>query len=93
MRPDPAKVRAIKVMAALESASDVWRFLSMCNYLSRFIHNLSQASEPLRWLTEGEAEFHWGSIERAAFEEVKSLIPFMMWQNQWSSSVTQAPRG
>eukprot|EP00731_Ephydatia_muelleri_P034422 Em0059g7a len=74
VRPDPAKVRAIKGMAAPESASDVRRFLGMCNYLSRFIHNLSQASEPLRRLTEGEAEFHWGPTERAAFEEVKSLI-------------------
>ena len=74
VRPDPAKVRAIKGMAAPESASDVRRFLGMCNYLSRFIHNLSQASEPLRRLTEGEAVFHWGPTERAAFEEVKSLI-------------------
>ena len=60
VRPDPAKVRAIKGMAAPESAFDVRHFLGMCNYLFKFIHNLSQASEPLRWLTEGEAEFHLG---------------------------------
>ena len=37
VRPDPAKVSTVKNMAVPTSASDVRRFLGMCNYLARFI--------------------------------------------------------
>ena len=33
IRPDPAKVMAVKGMAAPKSATDVQRFLGMCNYM------------------------------------------------------------
>ena len=65
---------AVKNMAVPTSASDVRRFLGMCNYLARFIPKLSQASEPLRRLTEGEAEFQWGQTEQVAFDLLKSII-------------------
>ena len=74
VKPDPLKVVAIKGMATPKSASDVRRFLGMCNYLARFIPNLSQASEPLRRLTEGDVEFAWGPTEQAAFNNIKDLI-------------------
>ena len=67
------KVVAIKGMATPNSASDVRRFLGMCNYLARFILNLSQVSEQLRRLTEGDVEFAWGPTEQAAFNNIKDL--------------------
>ena len=42
IKPDPAKVAAIKQMPVLKSVPDVRRFLGMCNYLARFIPKLSQ---------------------------------------------------
>ena len=57
VRPDPSKVLAIQNMATPKSASEVRRFLGMCNYLARFIPNLSRASESIRHLTEGNVEF------------------------------------
>lgn len=74
IRPDVAKVAAIKGMVRPRSPSDIRRFLGMCNYLSRFIPRLSQASEPLRKLTESNTEFHWTSTEQEAFDEIKNLI-------------------
>ena len=74
VRPDPAKVSAVKNMAVPTSASDVRRFLGMCNYLARFIPKLSQSSEPLRRLTEGDTEFVWGQSEQAAFDLLKKII-------------------
>jgi len=72
--PDPAKVRAIQQMAAPKSVTDVRRFLGMCNYLAKFISNLSATSEPLRRLTEKSIEFQWGEEEQSAFEKLKDLI-------------------
>ena len=74
VKPDPAKVTAIKEMAEPTSAQEVRRFLGMANYLSRFLPSLSQISEPLRKLTEQEAAFHWGSNEEAAFKQIKNLM-------------------
>ena len=72
--PDPAKVKAIQQMAAPKSVTDVRRFLGMCNYLAKFIPNLSATSEPLRRLTEKDSEFQWGLEEQAAFERLKDMI-------------------
>ena len=74
IRPDVAKVAAIKGMARPQSPSDVRRFLGMWNYLSRFIRRLSQASEPLRRLMESNTEFHWTSTEQEALDKINSLI-------------------
>ena len=74
IKPDPAKVAAIKQMPVLKSVPDVRRFLGMCNYLARFIPKLSQVSEPLRKLLEADQVFQWGNAEQKAFEDLKTLI-------------------
>ncbi|KAL5489015.1 hypothetical protein EMCRGX_G018055 [Ephydatia muelleri] len=74
VRPDPSKVLAIQNMATPKSTSEVRRFLGMCNYLARFIPNLSWASESLRHLTEGNVEFAWGPDEQTAFSNIKDQI-------------------
>ena len=74
IKPDPAKVAAIKQMPALKSVPDVRRFLGMCNYLARSILKLSQVSEPLRKLLEADRVFQWGNAEQKAFVDLKTLI-------------------
>ena len=74
IKPDPAKVAAIKQMPALKSVPDVRRFLGMCNYLARSIPKLSQVSEPLRKLLEADRVFQWGNAEQKAFVDLKTLI-------------------
>ena len=71
VKPDTAKVTAVKNMPIPKTVQDVRRFLGMANYLSRSIPNLSQVAEPLRHLTERDA---WGTLEQAAFEAMKTLI-------------------
>ena len=48
-----------------------YRFLGMCNFLSRFMAKLSQIIEPLRCLLDKEEEFHWGEEEQHAFKMLK----------------------
>ena len=74
VRPDPVKVMAVNQMPAPTSVPEVRRFLGMCNYLSRFIPKLSQASEPCRALTESNKDFVWGKVEQEHFEQIKALI-------------------
>ena len=89
VRPDPSKVLAIQNMATPKSASEVRRFLGMCNYLARFIPNLSQASESLRHLTEAMWSSHGDRMSKrhlATSRTLLAVISFwrsMMLRSQW----------
>ncbi|KAL5517497.1 hypothetical protein EMCRGX_G003052 [Ephydatia muelleri] len=74
LSPDPAKVTAVKNMPEPTSPQAMRHFLGMCNYLAWFIHRLSATSEPLRRLTEGNAEFRWTEAEKLAFRNLKDMI-------------------
>ena len=74
VRPDPAKVAAIKNMPTPTTVTQVRSFLGMCNYLAKFVQNLSQATEPLRRLTENNVKFVWDEGEQRCFDQVKELI-------------------
>ena len=50
MEPDPAEVAAIREMPVPADKAEVQRFLGMCQYLSKFCHNLSEQS------------CHWGAL-------------------------------
>ena len=48
IKPDPEKVQAICEMSEPKSLSDLRRFLGMCNQLSKFSPELTDATKPLR---------------------------------------------
>lgn len=58
LRPDPAKVEAIKKMPILSNKQAVRRLLGTVNYLQRFSPNLSSVTTPLRELLKEENMFH-----------------------------------
>ena len=43
-------------------------------YLSKFIPNMSQKSDPLRQLLQKDVEWSWGQAENEAFESLKTAI-------------------
>ena len=47
LKPDPAKVRAVKDMPKPKQKADVQRFLGVVNYLSKFIPDFSTKTEEL----------------------------------------------
>ena len=71
---DPAKVAAIREMPAPTDKSGVQRFLGMCQYLSKFCHNLSETVLPLRDLTKENSAFLWSNNHENAFNSAKNLI-------------------
>ena len=57
--PDPEKVTAILNMPRPKDKAEIRRFLGMVTYLSKFIPQLSETSQPLRDLTKQDKEFLW----------------------------------
>ena len=74
VEPDPAKVDAITKMPTPTDKAGVQRFLGMCQYLSKFCHNLSETAPPLRDLTKENSTFLWSSNHENAFNTAKNLI-------------------
>lgn len=72
--PDPAKVDAITKMPMPTDKAGVQHFLGMCNYLSKFCHNLSETVRPLRDLTKENSTFLWSRNHENAFNSAKNLI-------------------
>ena len=74
VEPNPAKVAAITETPAPTGKSGVQRFLGMCQYLSKFCHNLSETVLPLRDLTREDYAFLLSNKHENAFNSAKKLI-------------------
>ena len=68
LEPDPAKVAAIREMPVPADKA------GMCQYLSKFCHNLSETVLPLRGLTKDDSVFLWSESHETAFNSAKRLI-------------------
>ena len=74
IKPDIAKVKAIRDFATPQNKKDVQRFLGMVNYQARYVPDLSSKTQILRNLTEDKNEFAWGAVEQRAFDELKDVL-------------------
>ena len=74
MKPDPAKVRAIKEMPTPDDKSAVRRLLGMINYLAPHIPNMASICKPLRELTKAHVHFRWDAQAQNAVEQVKDIL-------------------
>ena len=64
----------IPEMPARTDKSGVQRFLGMCQYLSKFCHNLSETVLPLRDLTREDSAILRSNKHENAFNSAKNLI-------------------
>ena len=74
LKPHPSKVEAIQNMPELTNVNNVQSFIGFVNYLSRFLPKLSDICEPLRRLTDKNAEWLWTKVHNDAVETIKHLI-------------------
>lgn len=74
IRPDPEKVRAIVDMPTPECKADVQRILGMVNYLSRYIPDVSEITQPLRDLLKKETLWHWDEPQDRAIEKIRHIL-------------------
>ena len=71
---DPLKVEAIKHAPPPSTDKDVRSFIGLGTYCSKFIHNFSDLSQPLRELTKKNMPFKWTSEHQKSFQAVKSAL-------------------
>ena len=74
MKPDPKKVHAVEGMPSPEDKPALLRFLGMVNYMSKFIPNLADLTQPLRELLHKEVEWHWSERQEKAFQAIKEKL-------------------
>ena len=74
LRPDPAKISAIRDMPPPVNRQELETGFGMVNYLSRFALNLSEITCPLQELLSNSVEFYWGKPQEAAFPKIKEVI-------------------
>jgi len=63
VKPDPAKVRAIKDMPAPSDKKGVERLLGTINYLAKFIPNMSTITHLVRSLLKLDTIFEWSEAQ------------------------------
>ena len=74
LKPDPKKVEAICSMPKPEDVQAVQRFVNTVKYLSRFLEDLSDMSEPLRRLTHKDVPWEWSQEQEEAFAKIKKAV-------------------
>lgn len=79
---DSEKIHAVINLPEPENKDDVWRFMGMVNFLSKFLPNMQTLTQPLRELLKSDSMWIWGTSQRDAFEESKrSLVPLQFLHN------------
>jgi hypothetical protein len=74
IRPNPAKVSAIKDFPAPTDVKTLRSFLGLVNFYHKTSDRLSTVDRPLRHLLSPKNRFTWTSECQQAFERVKSLV-------------------
>ena len=72
--PDPEKIKAIKDMPSPKSKQDLWRFLEMIAYLSKFIPQLSEQTYELRKLVKKNSIWDFPITSRNQFDKLRSMF-------------------
>ena len=74
VRPDPAKVDALRSASQPRNKSEVMSFLCMVQSNAEFIPGLSQKTENLRALTKKHARFSWTKECQAEFKSLRDSL-------------------
>ena len=73
-KPCPDKVKAIVDMPNPQNREELRRLMGMFNYLSQFIPNMAQHSEPLRRLLKKDSAWVWQKEQEDSLKLLKNLI-------------------
>ncbi len=74
IKPDPAKIAAVKDMEPPKDKGELETILGMINYLSKFAPGLSDVNAPMRHLLKDSSEFRWDAQQEEAFKKIKELL-------------------
>lgn len=72
--PYPGKVEAINVKTVPTSVTELQSFWGSVQYMSSFIPQLADLTEPLRLLTHKDVKSEWNASHDQAFRKIKDGI-------------------
>ncbi|XP_017467975.1 PREDICTED: uncharacterized protein LOC108360273 isoform X2 [Rhagoletis zephyria] len=72
--PDPGKIDTISNFRAPESKEEIRSFLSLVTYVSKFIPDMANITEPLRSILKKGSKFTWGPAQQNSFKKLKVLL-------------------
>ena len=74
IKPDPAKIQALRELPTPHNVEDLRKFLGLLTYLSPFIPKLADKAAPLRALTHQSVQFIWEPVHQETFDNLKKII-------------------
>ena len=74
VRPDPAKVEAVQLLAAPRTLKQLQSFLGLVGYYRRFIPAFAEKAAPLYKLLPKGAPYKWNDEQQKAFETLKEAL-------------------
>jgi hypothetical protein len=74
VKPDDAKVKAIREMPAPTDVEGVRRLCGMVQYLAKFLPDLASDTEPIRMLTRKDVKWKWSTEQDDAFTKIKDKV-------------------
>ena len=74
LQPNPKLVQAVQEFPVCQNLKNLYQFLGLSSYYSRFIPGYAKIAQPLHKLTRKDTEFHWTSECQDAFEELKQKL-------------------
>ena len=74
IKANPKKVAAIKEYARPINIKGLQRFLGMCNFYRKFVHNYSKIAKPLTLLLKKDHPYIWTSNQQEAFDRLKEAL-------------------
>ena len=74
VKADPEKIAAIKDLPTPQSVTDLRRVMGMIAYITKYIPNMADFTEPLRFLLKKNSMFQRSQNHTIAFERIKQII-------------------
>lgn len=70
---EEGKIKAVKAFRSPKSSSELKSFLGLASYLSSYIHNFADITEPM-WRIANTKPFEWNDAAEVAFQTTKARI-------------------
>ena len=74
LKTNPRITSSVKGFPRPRNMTELRRFLGLCSYYRRFVHNFSKIASPLRALTRKDAEFSWTTEREHSFQTLKQKL-------------------
>ena len=74
VKPNAAKIAAIRKFPQPRTVRDIWQFLGLSGYCRRFIKDYVKLAKPLSNLLKKNTKWEWGRTQRKSFQKIRRYL-------------------